>query len=98
MERPKRTVRPPGALNDFLTANEAEKKPILEGEDVTVGQIEQECTDNDTAQTDTEKKLLLSQPYKCRECKARYRSKVALLRHAVKHSGEHKGAIFVVNE
>lgn len=88
MERPKRTVRPPGALNDFLTANEAEKKNVPAEEEVKERQIAQESTSKELTRSDTDRKMLLSQPYKCRECKARYRSKVALLRHAVKHSGK----------
>ncbi|KAG7159436.1 Zinc finger protein 577-like [Homarus americanus] len=88
MERPRRIVRPPGALNDYLTANEAERKSVSVEEEVREDQREQEEIKEDVIQTETDKKLFLSQPYKCGECKARYRSKVALLRHAVKHSGE----------
>ena len=49
---------------------------------------EEQVEAKDASQTEMDRKFLLSQPYKCKECKARYRSRVALLRHAVKHNGE----------
>lgn len=89
MERPRRHVRPPGALNDYLTADDSDKKNVIAEDDVS------DSVDDDHKEVDSNegnskesKKILLSQPYKCSECKARYRSKVALLRHAVKHSGD----------
>ncbi|XP_071540795.1 uncharacterized protein [Panulirus ornatus] len=86
MERPRRNVRPPGALNDYLTVNEGERK-TPSGDEAKETHNDQEKV-KDVTQTEADKKMLISQPYKCGECKARYRSKVALLRHAVKHSGE----------
>lgn len=89
MERPRRNVRPPGALNDYLTVDDSEKK------NVTTNDLSDCIDDNSNQEVESEiatnesEKLLLSQPYKCGECKARYRSKVALLRHAVKHSGSY---------
>ncbi|KAK4292170.1 hypothetical protein Pmani_035035 [Petrolisthes manimaculis] len=102
MERPRRSVRPPGTLTDFLTAGETEKRSAAGAaggnRDVEEGKQEQQQPDNNKEKDgakqeghglgNTDDKLLLSQPYKCRECKARYRSRVALLRHAGKHSGE----------
>lgn len=89
MERPRRNPRPPGTLSDYLTVGEAESRNIcVEKNTVKQEKEEEEMKPKDTNQLNADKKLLLSQPYKCGECKARYRSRVALLRHAVKHSGE----------
>lgn len=98
MERPRRNSRPPGALSDYLIVVEAGEKSHCVLESVVEQQQhqqqqkeeeqEEQVETKDTSQTEVERKLLLSQPYKCKECKARYRSRVALLRHAVKHSGE----------
>ncbi len=96
MERPRRNPRPPGALSDYLTVDEAEKRSMCVEESIKEHQEEEEEEEEeeveakDTNQTEAKRKLLLSQPYKCKECKARYRSRVALLRHAVKHSGEER--------
>lgn len=89
MERPRRNPRPPGALSDYLTVDEAEKRSMCMEENIREQQQEEEAVieAKDTNQTEADRKLLLSQPYKCKECKARYRSRVALLRHAVNHSG-----------
>ena len=89
MERPRRKPRPPGALSDYLTTEEGEKKSVYVEENLKEEkQEEEEVEEKDINETEADRKLLLSQPYKCKECKARYRSRVALLRHAVKHSGE----------
>ncbi|KAK8378750.1 hypothetical protein O3P69_009458 [Scylla paramamosain] len=96
MERPRRNPRPPGALSDYLTVVEPEEKSIYVEESIGEQQQQQQQEEKqekqmeakDTSQTEVDRKFLLSQPYKCRECKACYRSRVALLRHAVKHSGE----------
>lgn len=65
-------------------------------EENIVKQEEKDLEPKDASQPHPDKKLLLSQPYKCGECKARYRSRVALLRHAVKHSGERMLALFAL--
>lgn len=105
MERPRRNVRPPGALTDFLIAGETERRSVvgtaIGDRDVEEGKQEQQQQQqqqqgsnkeqdegNREGQGEMDDKFLLSQPYKCRECKARYRSRVALLRHAGKHNGE----------
>nr|XP_045601551.1 myoneurin-like [Procambarus clarkii] len=87
MERPRRNTRLPGALSDYLTTSEAEKKTLTVNEKDVCEDHKKQAVKDDVIQTDLEKKLL-SQPYKCGKCKACYRSKVALLRHAVKHSGD----------
>ena len=68
--------------------DDAEKKStVLEGD--ASDNVEDNQKEDETVQLNPKesKKIFLAQPYKCGECKARYRSKVALLRHAVKHSG-----------
>lgn len=112
MERPRRSIRPPGSLTDFLTNGDTERRPtavgtallgdrdIEEGKQDPQQQQQQQQKNNNSnnnkehddckrdGQGEMDDKFLLSQPYKCRECKARYRSRVALLRHAGKHSGQ----------
>lgn len=87
MERPRRNPRPPGTLSDYLTVGETESRSMCVEKNF-VKKEKEEMKPKDMNQLNAEKKPLLSQPFKCGECKARYRSRVALLRHAVKHSGE----------
>lgn len=84
MERPRRNIRRPGALTDFLTVNESDRQSS--GGEEAKGEFSEQDEAKESAASEDEGKLLLS-PYKCGECKSRYRSKVALQRHLVKHSG-----------
>nr|XP_027210699.1 zinc finger protein 623-like [Penaeus vannamei]XP_027210700.1 zinc finger protein 623-like [Penaeus vannamei] len=85
MERPRRNIKRPGALTDFLTVNESDRQSS--GGEEAKGEFSEQDEAKESVASEDEGKLLLS-PYKCGECKSRYRSKVALLRHLVKHSGE----------
>ncbi|XP_076045575.1 uncharacterized protein LOC143027833 isoform X2 [Oratosquilla oratoria] len=93
--RPKRKILLPTQLKDYLTSSIGDLQPKDQGEGIAnndqIEEYEQEHLEEDVEvemRDEQKRRVPAPRPYKCGECKAKYRSKGALQRHLVKHNGE----------